>query len=338
MATTRLSDIVNKELFVESTSQEIVSRSLILRSRMVQQDPRFSAYVSDMASTVTLPTWSALSGRSNVGSDDPAQNATPQKRSQLAEIARKHLRTQGWQTTTVTDLHAGSVLAQTQREVGEYWINDIQGTLTRTLTGMFAAASMAANELDVADEDPDGAGSPVNLSPSLVAQGKALMGDRVGSLGGIILHTTVFQNLEADQAITYIEAGIDPAGNRVMVPQYMGLDAIPSMDVFSEAGATSGTKYDSYLVGANAIAWGDGTAALGDEALEFDREPGAGNGAGVETMWSRRYYMIHPRGVSYSGTPASGLFPSDAELINGANWTRVFDPALIPIVRITTNG
>ena len=338
MATTRLSDVVNKQLFVETTSQQIVSRSLILRSRMVQQDPRFSAFVTDMAATVTLPVWSALSGRSNVASDDPAQNATPQKRTQASEVARKHFRSQGWQTTKVTDLHAGAVLAQTQNDVAEYWINDIQGTLTRTLTGIFASASMAANELDLADEDPDGVGTAVNLSPTLVAQGKALMGDRVSELGAIILHTTVFQNLEADQAITYREAGVDPAGNRVMIAQYMGLDAIPSMDVFSEAGATSGTKYDTYLVGANAIAWGDGTAALGDEALEFDREPGAGNGGGVETMWSRRYYMIHPRGVSFSGSPAAGSYPSDAELINGANWTRVYEPQLVPIVRITTNG
>lgn len=336
MATTRLSDIVNRQLFVADVQQEIPSLSRVLRSRIVDPDPQFATYAADLSATVTMPVWPALTGRSNVGSDDPTQEATPLKRSSAPEVTRKHFRTQGWQTTTVTDLHAGSVLARTQAQVAEYWVNDIQGTLTRMLTGIFGSASMAANELDVASED--GVGSPVLLTPSLVAQGKALMGDRVSGLGGIMMHTTVLQNLEADQAITYIEAGIDPAGNRVMVPQYMGLDVIASMDLQTEAGATSGTKYDSYLIGTGAVAYGDATASLGDRALAFDTVESAGNGGGVETMWSRRLYLLHVRGVSQSGTPAAGTYFSDAELIVGANYTRVYDPDLIPIVRLTTNG
>jgi hypothetical protein len=42
--------------------------------------------------------------------------------------------------------------------------------------------------------------------------------------------------------------------------------------------------------------------------------------------------------VSFSGTPAAASGVTDAELASGSNWTRVYDPKLVRMVAVTTNG
>jgi hypothetical protein len=71
--------------------------------------------------------------------------------------------------------------------------------------------------------------------------------------------------------------------------------------------------------------------------LVMPRRP-AGNGEGVETVWYRRHWVMHPRGVSFSGEPASASGVTDAELAAGSNWTRVYDPKLVRMIAVTTNG
>ena len=63
-----------------------------------------------------------------------------------------------------------------------------------------------------------------------------------------------------------------------------------------------------------------------------------GNGEGVETVWYRRHWVMHPRGVSFSGTPVSASGVTDTELGTGTNWTRVYDPKLVRMVAVDTNG
>ncbi|WP_457814147.1 hypothetical protein U8C43_23815 [Sinorhizobium meliloti] len=58
----------------------------------------------------------------------------------------------------------------------------------------------------------------------------------------------------------------------------------------------------------------------------------------METVWYRRHWVMHPRGVAFSGTPASAAGVTDAELATGANWTRAYDPKLVRMVAVVTNG
>jgi hypothetical protein len=95
-------------------------------------------------------------------------------------------------------------------------------------------------------------------------------------------------------------------------------------------GPDSGGVYDTFLFGPGAVGYGEGSPKVPSET---GRAP-LTNG-GQEYLVSRRHFVLHPRGIRW--TPVSGVpakkTPSDVELANEANWTRVYQPQNIRIVR-----
>jgi hypothetical protein len=53
---------------------------------------------------------------------------------------------------------------------------------------------------------------------------------------------------------------------------------------------------------------------------------------------NRRRYILHPRGVKFTSASVAGDSPTDAELENGANWTRVFENKNVRMVAIDHNN
>lgn len=61
------------------------------------------------------------------------------------------------------------------------------------------------------------------------------------------------------------------------------------------AGAISGFKYTSYLFGNGATGYAEATGEGGSKKpVEIDSVAAAGNGEGVETVWYRRHWVMHP--------------------------------------------
>lgn len=92
----------------------------------------------------------------------------------------------------------------------------------------------------------------------------------------------------------------------------------------------SSTVYTSYLFGQGAVNW---VEEMVDDANEPYRHPEL-NG-GTDALYTRRKFVIHPRGIRWtpdSGVPASST-PSNAELADAGNWTRVYEPQNIKIVK-----
>ena len=149
------------------------------------------------------------------------------------------------------------------------------------------------------------------------------------------MHSRIFYNLRAARAIEKFK---DPA---------TGLDfnmwddkiVYVSDQCPREPGEDSGFKYTSYLFGNGAIGYAEATGEGGPKKpVELSSVAEAGNGEGVETVWYRRHWVMHPRGVSFTGNPASASGVTDTELGTGTNWTRVYDPKLVRMVAVTTNG
>ena len=53
---------------------------------------------------------------------------------------------------------------------------------------------------------------------------------------------------------------------------------------------------------------------------------------------NRRRYILHPRGVKFTSAAVAADSPTNAELENGANWTRVFENKNVRIVAIEHNN
>jgi hypothetical protein len=106
-------------------------------------------------------------------------------------------------------------------------------------------------------------------------------------------------------------------------------------------GTTSGLVYTSYLFGPGAFAKGaaplDSTPlqdGVGTEGVEIARQP-----LDSDTLLiNRRRYILHPRGVKFTSASVAGDSPTNAELENGANWSRVFENKNVRIVAVDHNN
>lgn len=335
MATTRLTDVIYGPLFLPTTIQRIAQLSRVRNSPIVTADAQLAQLANGAGDLIQMPFWNDLSGSSNVSTDDPAQNAIPDKIVQGQDMARKIRRNKGWQTANlVSSMLADDPLDAVATLIGGYWVREEERILGQVMNGVFASAGMAGNVLNVASEDGNGA-TAKKMDAEVAANAYALLGEYGETLSGVMMHSRVFYNLRAQRAIEY---GVEPVtglqfatwdGKTVFVS-----DACPRV-----AGTTSGFKYTSYLFGNGAIGYAEATGAGGPEIpVEVDSAPSAGNGEGVRTVWYRRHWMMHLRGVSFTGTPVSASGVTDAELATGTNYTRVYDPKLIRAVAVITNG
>jgi len=50
-----------------------------------------------------------------------------------------------------------------------------------------------------------------------------------------------------------------------------------------------------------------------------------GEGEGVETVWSRRHFVMHPYGFNFDAGSVAGQSATNAELELDANWSRVVE-------------
>jgi hypothetical protein len=53
---------------------------------------------------------------------------------------------------------------------------------------------------------------------------------------------------------------------------------------------------------------------------------------------NRRRYILHPLGVKFTSSLVAGDSPTNAELENGANWSRIFENKNVRIVAIDHNN
>ena len=119
---------------------------------------------------------------------------------------------------------------------------------------------------------------------------------------------------------------------------YMGREVLVDDNVTKTATSDAGGyKYDTFLFGKNAVALTQLPMVDGYPEIQLWHNPLQGGGAGNTSLLFRKYFIMHPRGVQWSGT-ASGISPTDAELATTSNWTQVALTKNIRIARIRTNG
>lgn len=338
-ATTRLTDVIYGPLFLPTTIQRITTSSVLRQSGIAVDDAEIRRFAQSPGDILTMPFWNDISGASNVSSDDPAQQAVPNKITQSQDAARKIRRNNGWQSANlVTSLLTEDPLDVIAGLIAQYWVREEQVILGATLNGVFASTAMADHILPAFSEDGANANAKIVLDPEVASNAYALMGERGGQLTAVLMHSRVFWNLHAAGYIVYGENPADVAPGTPRPAFWDGKRVLVSDLCPRRAGTTSGYVYTSYLFATGAIAYAECVGAAGPKKpVELASDASAGNGEGVETVWYRRHWVMHPRGIKFVGTPA-GESPTNAELATGSTWSRVYDPLNIRIVAVRTNG
>jgi hypothetical protein len=119
------------------------------------------------------------------------------------------------------------------------------------------------------------------------------------------------------------------------IPTFLGRRIVIDDGMPAALNATSELiEYTSVLFGAGAFGVGEGSP---ENPVEVDRAPAQGNGAGIETLHSRKTVLMHPAGYQFTSSSVASVSPTRAELEAAANWTRVVERKAVSMAFLVTN-
>jgi hypothetical protein len=161
------------------------------------------------------------------------------------------------------------------------------------------------------------------------------MGNSGEVLGVIAMHSFVYGQARKQQLIDFIR----DAENNTMFATYQGYRVVVD-DSMTVVGEGAERKFISIIFGNGAIGYGEGDPT---NPLEYEREASRGNGGGVETLWSRKTWLLHPLGYSFTSAVITGngsetiaRSASWQDLANATNWNRVVERKHVPIAFLVT--
>lgn len=309
MTNTKIADVIVPEVFSPYVIEKIQEQSALYRSGIAVANPKLNDLITGGGKTITIPAYKDLTGRSQVLSDEEA--LTTNKLATKADIAHVLYRGNAWSSNELAGALSGTDPADVVASlVADYWVREEQAILVDVLTGAFGAENMA--ELTAG-------GDTAIYNGDLIIDAQGKLGDSAGKLKGFVMHSAVRNDLlKKDKTAfqTWRENGVE-------YNKYLGYDVI-----VDDTCPVANGVYTSYLFAQGAVSLGTGSpSAL--TLTETDRDSLASN----DVLINRRALVVHPNGMKWIGTPA-GVTPSDEELKNGANWTRVSDVKNMGIVQV----
>lgn len=329
MAKTTVSDVIIPSVFAPYFINRTAEKSALFRSGIIGTDAELDRIASGEGNTFNLPFWDDLSGASEGLSDSSALtvgNITADK-----DVAVKHFRGRAWSANDLAKYLAGSNPMEAIGDlVATYWARRMQkDILIPTLKGVFATALASSHTHDVAIEDGDNAAAANLIGDDQVIEAiTGLLGDAWEEIEGLVMHSVPFKRLQKLDLIEFAPI----SEQDIMIPRFLGREVIVDDGVPTQAGGNSGTKYTTYLFGRGSVGFGDG-GPVASEAAETDRDVLAGD----DILVTRRHFILHPRGLAFTGTP-SGQTPTTGELETGGNWTKKYEDKQIRITQLITNG
>ena len=337
MATVQLSDIIDVTVFQDLPAVNSPEKTAFYQSGIINNNGLLSELANAAGKTAELPFWKDLDGSSetNYSSDDPASTATPEKVTQGEQISRKAFVNKGWSASDLaSELALGTnAMDHIRSRVDTYFTRQWQRRLISACNGIIAdnVANDSSDMVnDAAIEDGNNAATANLFSRSNFTTAAFTSGDHFDDYAALAVHSVVYKRMVDNDDIDFIP---DSQG-QLTIPTYLGRRIIVDDGLPVEAGATSGFKYTSVLFGNDAFGYGEGMPTT---PVAVQREEDQGDGGGVETLWVRKTWILHPFGFQQTGTPAGNSF-TIAELANAANWDRVVERKSVPLSFLVTNG
>lgn len=305
--------------FASYVMNATLEKSRLFQSGAVAADPQISEMIAGAGGSLyKLPFWNDLgSTEPNKSSDDATSSATPEGITAAADIAIKHYRNFGVSAADLSASVAGDdPMRRMADRVAASWVRRLQKQMIAVLTGIYLD-NIASDSDDMINDISGNAGAE-KITAEAILDTAQTMGDEQEGLTMIVTHSAVANVLKKDNLIDYIP----DARGEVNIPTYLGYELI----VDDGMPVTTGT-YTTYLLGMGAFAWGESMPRV---PVEVQREAAQADGGGVEQLWTRREYVLHPRGfASQSAAIAAGgdggQSPTDTALALAATWSRVFE-------------
>lgn len=345
MAITTIGDIVtgNIPVLASYMTEDPVEKTAFFDSGILTSTPYAAEIANGPSNIANLPFWKAIdtSIEPNYSNDVYQDIATPRAIQTGEMMARVAYLNEGFgQADLTVELTSQNPLQSVASRLDNFWQRQAQRRLIATALGLYndnVSATDAYHEqndmvVDVSATMGFDAGAFIDATQTM---GDALMGNGGEVLGAIAMHSFVYAQARKAQLIDFIR----DAENNTMFATYQGYRVIVD-DSMTVVGQGAQRKFISIIFGRGAIGYGEGSPA---NPLEYEREASRGNGGGVETLWTRKTWLLHPFGYSFTsavitgnGTETIARSASWQDLANATNWNRVVDRKHVPIAFLVT--
>ena len=340
MALVDVAAVIVPSEFTAYTQQLTATKSNFIQSGVMATNDLFDQLLAGGGTTFNLPFWNDLADtEANVSTDVVADviggtlstgDAVPLAITTGKEIAIRMSRNQSWSAADLAgDLAGSDPMEAIAQRVSAYWARQIQLSVLAVIKGVLA--ENVANDSGDMVNDIHTAGSVTDanrFSAEAMLDAIQTMGDSGEDLAAVAVHSIVYRRMQKLNLIDYIP---DSQGV-VNIPVYLGRRVIVD-DALVGVTDTNAT-YVTYLFGAGALAFGQGSARV---PTEVSRYALAGAGGGQEVLTSRVEQLIHPRGFKFIGSPTDDS-PTNTEFATSTSWDRVFARKKCRIAMLRTNA
>ena len=343
MANTLISDVIVPEVYATYQAVNSPEKTAFFDAGVAVRSALLDSLANGQGGNLkTVPFWKDLDGsvEPNYSSDNAASVAAAQKLVAGEQIARVAYINQGYSTADLSAELAGSdPIQRVRNRFGAYWMKQWQRRAIAMLDGV--KADNVANDSSDMVNDVSGA-TNANVSASTLFSRSAFTGaaftngDHFDDYSAIAVHSVVYKRMVDNDDIDFIP---DSQG-QLTIPTFMGRRVVVDDGLsFTAAAGTGGTdaaaKYTSILFASGALGYGEGAART---PVEIQREAAQGNGGGIETLWERKQWLLHPFGFKFTSASVAGASATLAENRLAANWDRVVDRKSVPLAFLITNG
>ncbi|MND35617.1 hypothetical protein D3C80_262600 [compost metagenome] len=345
MAITTIGDIVtgNVPVLLSYMTQDPVEKTAFFQSGILAPTPYAAEIARGPSNLANIPFWKAIDSsiEPNYSNDIYQDIATPRNVQTGEMMARVAYLNEGFgQADLTVELTSQNPLQSVATRLDNFWQRQAQRRLLATSLGIYndnVAATDAFHTqndmvVDVSATLGFDAGAFIDATQTM---GDALDGPQGEVLGAIAMHSFVYGQMRKQQLIDFIR----DAENNTMFATYQGYRVMRD-DSMTVVGEGADRKFISIIFGNGAIGYGEGNPT---NPLEYEREASRGNGGGVETLWSRKTWLLHPLGYTFTSAVITGngseTVPRSAswqDLANATNWNRVVERKHVPIAFLVT--
>lgn len=345
MAITTIGDIVtgNVPVLLSYMTQDPVEKTAFFQSGILAPTPYAAEIARGPSNLANIPFWKAIDSsiEPNYSNDIYQDIATPRNVQTGEMMARVAYLNEGFgQADLTVELTSQNPLQSVATRLDNFWQRQAQRRLLATSLGIYndnVAATDAFHTqndmvVDVSATLGFDAGAFIDATQTM---GDALDGPQGEVLGVIAMHSFVYGQMRKQLLIDFIR----DAENNTMFATYQGYRVVVD-DSMTVVGAGADRKFISIIFGNGAIGYGEGSPTT---PLAYQREEERGNGGGVETLWSRKTWLLHPLGYSFTSAVITGngsetvaRSASWQDLANATNWNRVVERKHVPIAFLVT--
>lgn len=327
----RLKDMIVPDVWETYLQQKLLEKSRLVTSGIMGVDPLLSQHLAGPGLTFNIPSFLDLDpeDEENVSSDTGAKSGVSGIGS-AQEIQVRLSRNKSFGSADLVPALIGpDPMGAIQNRLGDYWTRRLQRAFLAVAEGVFANSALPDDDHHRQNDlvhsiagDAFKAGE-TDMTSSAFIDATTKMGDEMGSLRAIAMHSIVYAGLQKKNLIITIP----DARGEITIPTYLGRQVIVDDGMPNDGKGVFG----SYLMGYNCFGFGSGSAKV---PVAIERDERANNGGGEEVLTSRVEWSIHPRGYAYKGAQPNGG-PANSVLLAGTSWERAWqDRKAIRMVKI----